>query len=463
LEHLLKAAAESVTTYLEGLRTRRVAPDPAAVLALSTFDHALPSEPRAPEAILRLLEDRASPATVASASGRFFGFVVGGSLPAALAANWLAGAWDQDAGLFALSPATAVLEEVALAWLADLFGLPKGTAGGFVTGATMANFTGLAAARQALLAKEGWDVCEQGLFGAPPIEIVVSEEVHTSVLKALSLLGLGRGRVRRLETDAQGRILKTALPHLGPRTILCLQAGNVNTGSFDPAAELVGRAQADGAWVHVDGAFGLWASVSSQKRHLVQGFSAADSFATDCHKWLNVPYDSGVALVKNGAALEAAMSSIGAVYLQRSGRREPSDYTPELSRRSRGVEVWAALLSLGRAGLEELVERCCAHAVRFSEGLRAQGWTVVNDVVLNQVLVARQTDEETKAVTAAVQSEGTCFCSGTTFKGRAAMRLSVSSWATTEDDVRVSLEAIGRCVRDPSLGRHDPSLQTPVK
>jgi glutamate/tyrosine decarboxylase-like PLP-dependent enzyme len=444
VQDLLDDAARRAGRYLEGLKDRRVTPAREAVARLAELGGPLPEEPTDPRLVLDRLDRIGSPATVASASGRFFGFVVGGSLPASLAANWLAGAWDQDAGMWTLSPATAAVEEVARGWLVDLFGLPPETAAGFVTGATMANFTGLAAARHALLAREGWNVTEQGLFGAPPIDVVVGEEVHVSVLKALSLLGLGRERVLRVPTDAKGRMRAELLPALRPRTILCLQAGNVNTGAFDPASELCPRARAAGAWVHVDGAFGLWGQVSPERADLLAGYEQADSLATDCHKWLNVPYDSGLAFVASPEALRSAMSIVGAVYLQLGAGRDPSDYTPELSRRSRGVEVWAALLSLGRSGLRGLVERTCGHATRFAQGLQDLGWTLLNEVRLNQVLVALATDEDTRRAVAAIQDEGTCFCSGTLWKGRAAMRVSVSSWATTEDDVARSLAAIKR-------------------
>jgi glutamate/tyrosine decarboxylase-like PLP-dependent enzyme len=444
VKDLLKDAAERAIQYLEGLENRRVTPTPEALIRLRELDHPLPSAPQDPASVISLLDGIGSPATVASAGGRFFGFVVGGSLPAALAANWLAGAWDQDAGLWTLSPTAATLEEVSLRWLTDLFGFPKTMAGGFVTGATMANFTALAAARHAILAREGWDVDAQGLFGAPPIDLVVGEEVHVSVLKALGLLGLGRERVSRVQTDGKGRMRPERLPKMTPRTILCLQAGNVNTGAFDPGSALCPAAHAGGAWVHVDGAFGLWARTSPRYAHLLAGYEEADSFATDCHKWLNVPYDSGIAFVTSAEALRSAMAASGAAYLMKGGGRDPADFTPELSRRSRGVEVWAALLSLGRSGLADLVDRTCRHATRFAKGLEALGWSLLNDVVLNQVLVARENDDATRRAVSAIQTEGTFFCSGTTWKGRAAMRVSVSSWATSEEDVERSLLAIGR-------------------
>ena len=325
---VLHRAAALAAEYLAGLPTRSVAPTPAALARLHSLDRPFPDGPADPTAVLEELHAVGSPATMATAGGRFFGFVVGGSLPAALAASWLAAAWDQDAGLAVLAPGAAAFEEVALRWLLDALGLPPDCAGGFVTGATMANFTALAAARQAVLRRAGWDVEADGLFGAPPIGVVVGEEVHISVLKALGLLGLGRTRVTRVPTDPLGRIRADRLPPLDDRTIVCLQAGNVNTGACDPVRDICPAAHARGAWVHVDGAFGLWAAAAPARAHLVAGIAAADSWALDAHKWLNVPYDSGVALCRDGAALRAAMATQAAYLLQGTGR-EPDEYTPD--------------------------------------------------------------------------------------------------------------------------------------
>jgi glutamate/tyrosine decarboxylase-like PLP-dependent enzyme len=443
---LLQTAAGLAADYLDDLAARAVAPTPAALEGLRALDRPLPDGPADPTAVLRELHAIASPATIASAGGRFFGFVVGGSLPAALAASWLATAWDQDAGLAVLGPGAAALEEVALHWLLEALQLPTGSAGGFVTGATMANFTALAAARHALLERVGWDVEARGLFGAPPLAVVVGEEVHVSLLKALGLLGLGRDRVVRVPTDAQGRIRADQLPTLDERTIVCLQAGNVNTGASDPVGEIAGIAHRAQAWVHVDGAFGLWAAAAPTRAHLVAGVAEADSWALDAHKWLNVPYDSGIALCRDPAALRGAMAT-AAAYLVRGAGREPDAYTPELSRRARGVEIWAALAALGRSGLADLVDRCCRHATRFAQGLRAAGYEVLNEVTLNQVLVSFGDDAATRAVIAAVQADGTCWCGGTVWHGRAAMRISISSWATTADDVEQSLAAMVRLAR----------------
>lgn len=444
MRDLLHDAAERAARYLETLDGRPVFPSAVAVERLAELGGPLPEVSSDPAEALRLLDEVAGPATVASAGGRYFGFVTGGTLPAALAAQVLAAAWDQNVAFAVMSPAAAYVEEVALSWLAELLGLPVGCAGAVVTGATMANLTGLAAARRVLLLRHGWDVERDGLFGAPPLTVVVGDEVHVSLLKALGLLGLGRERVLRVPVDGQGRMRPDALPPLDNTTILCLQAGNVNTGACDSAEELCARAQEAGAWVHVDGAFGLWAAVSPAYAHLVAGYAGADSWATDAHKYLNVPYDSGVAFCRHPEQLRGAMM-MGAAYLQLADRREPAHYGPELSRRARGVELWAALRSLGRAGVANLVERTCRHARRFAEGLEAAGHQVLNEVVLNQVLARFGDDDEvTSRVVAAVQAEGTCWAGATVWQGRAAMRLSVSSWATTEADVERSLAAIIR-------------------
>jgi glutamate/tyrosine decarboxylase-like PLP-dependent enzyme len=445
---LLHDAARRAGDYLKGLDARAAYPPPDALANLAAFDEPLPEQPGDPLETLRLLDEAGSPATVASAGGRYFGFVFGGSLPAALAANWLAGAWDQNACMVAASPVGAKLETVALRWLLEALGLPAEAGGGFVSGATMANFSGLAAARHALLKREGWDVEAQGLFGAPPITVVVGDEVHVSLLKALSLLGFGRERVVRVPVDGQGRMRAEALPAISGPAIVCLQAGNVNTGAFDPAAELCARAHAAGAWVHVDGAFGLWAAAAPARAHLAAGLAEADSWATDAHKWLNVPYDCGLVFCRGAQDLRAALSHNPAAYLVAGAAREPMEYTPEMSRRARGVEVWAALRSLGRAGLAEMVERCCRLARRFAEGLSAAGYEILNDAQLNQVLVSFGTPERTQLVVRAIQQDGTCWCGGTAWQGRTAMRISVSSWATTEADVERCLAAMVRAARE---------------
>jgi glutamate/tyrosine decarboxylase-like PLP-dependent enzyme len=444
MKHLLANAAERAARYLEGLGARPVAPPPEAVRGLAVLDQPLPEAPTSAEATLATLDEIGSPATMAMAGPRFFGFVIGGALPVTLAANWLAGAWDQNSALYNATPGTAKLEQVALGWLLDLFGLPPECGGAFVTGCTMANFSALAAARHAVLERAGWSVEADGLFGAPPITVIVGEEAHPTLLKSLGLLGLGRNRLVRVSVDGQGRMRADALPRLSGPTIVCTQAGNVNTGAFDPIDAVCDAAHAANAWVHVDGAFGLWAAASPQLAPLIKGFEHADSWATDFHKWLNVPYDSGLALVRDADALRAAMA-ITAEYLPtESPLRNPSDYTPELSRRARGIEVWAALQTLGRSGVCELIERNCRQARRFAEGLREAGYEILNDVVLNQVLASFGDRDTTLRTIAALQKEGTCWCGETVWQGKTAMRISVSSWATTDEDVERSLAAMLR-------------------
>jgi glutamate/tyrosine decarboxylase-like PLP-dependent enzyme len=440
---VLHLAADKSRRYVQDIAERRVNPSEAAVAALVELSEPFPASPSDPSEVIAKLDQIGSAATVATTGGRYFGFVNGGMVPAALAANWLAAAWNQNAALRVMSPIAAELEEIALRWVCEALGLPAACAGGLVTCATMANFTALVTARHALLARGGWDVTADGMFGAPPIEVVLGAEVHASILKALSLAGFGRKRVTVVEADSQGRMRVNKLPRLSKRTIVCIQAGNVNTGAFDPAGEICKAAKEQGAWVHVDGAFGLWARISRKYEHLTQGFEQADSWATDAHKWPNVGYDSGLAIVRDGTSLRASMG-ISADYLEPGSRREPMHHVPEASRRARGVELWAALKSLGRSGLCALIERTCAHAQRFAEGLRGGGFEVLNEVVINQVLVSFGRPEVTREVIRRVQEDGTCWCGGTVWQGKAAMRISVSSWATTENDVERSLEAIMR-------------------
>ena len=440
---LLSLGAERAIRYVDGTAERSVSPGQAELAALAGFHEPFPAEPCSPANVVQRLDALGSPATAATTGGRYFGFVNGGMVPAALAASWLSAAWNQNAALRVMSPVAAELEDVVLRWICEALDLPSDCEGGLVTCATMANFTALVAARHALLKSAGWDVTQNGMFGAPPIEVVVGAEVHASILKALSMAGFGTKRVTTVEVDGQGRMRPERFPRLSERTIVCIQAGNVNTGAFDPAEEICRIAKAQGAWVHVDGAFGLWARVSPKYASLARGFEHADSWSTDAHKWPNAGYDSGIVLVRDGAALRASLGMI-APYLEPGARREPMHHTPESSRRARGVELWATLKSLGRTGLCELVERTCAHAQQFAEGLRDAGFEVLNDVRINQVLVSFGSAEVTKEVIRRIQEEGTCWCGGTVWQGRTAMRISVSSWATTKEDVERSLEAILR-------------------
>lgn len=444
---LLADAADRAVRYLEALPKRAVGPDLSSVARLrEELAGPMPEQSCDFGSVLDALDEFGSPATMASAGPRFFGFVHGGALPVALAANWLASAWDQNAFSFTSSPVGVVVEETALRWMGSLFGLPETVAAAITTGATMANFTALAAARHRLLARLDWDVESQGLFGAPDIRVVVSAESHPTVGKALMMLGLGRDRVIKAPVDREGRIRVDAIPDLDSRTLVCSQAGNVNSGAFDPFPELVSACRAAGAWLHVDGAFGLWALASAEKRSLAVGIEGADSWVTDGHKWLNVPYDSGVAFVRDAAALRSAMS-IEAPYLPVGAPREPFHYTPETSRRARGIEIWAALRGLGREGVEAMIDRSCRHASRFAEVLSTEGYSVLNDVVLNQVVVSFGEDELNRKVVESVQNDGVCWCGPTLWQGRSAMRISVSGWATCEQDVEDSLESILRCAQ----------------
>lgn len=436
---LLLDAARRGVHYRETLSARAVAPGPEALAALSELRTALPEQGRDPSEVIALLDRVASPATVAMAGGRYFGFVNGSSLP--VASNWLATAWDQNCAMHVMSPAAATIESVALEWLLDVLRLPATSAGAFVVGATMANVTALAAARHAVLARVGWDVDNDGLFGAPSLTVVVGEEVHATVRRALGLLGLGRSRTVTLPVDRQGRMRADALPRLDGPTIVCIQAGNVNTGAVDPASEICEWAKDRGGWVHVDGAFGLWARATPTRADQANGYELADSWAIDAHKWLNVPYDCGMALVRDDAALRAAMV-MSAAYLPESGPRDPMHYSPDGSRRARAVDVWAALACQGRQGVAALVERCCLHATRIAGRLADAGHEILNDVRLNQVLVAFGDDRRTQRVIGAVQDAGVCWCGGTKWQGRDAMRISVSSWATTDEDVDLSVASI---------------------
>ena len=428
--------------------------DDRPVRAQATFDELvdalggpLPAEGREDADVVSELVAAAEPGLVGSQTGRYFGFVFGSALPASVAADWVATAWDQNAFSVVTSPAAAAAEQVAAGWMAELLGLPESVSSGFVTGAQGANTTALAAARHHVLDAAGWDVARDGLAGAPRIRVLAGAERHVTIDRSLRLLGLGTTALELVPADAQGRMradgLRAALEDGGGPTIVCAQAGNVNTGAVDSLAEISDACEAAGAWLHVDGAFGLWAAASPRFRHLTKGCERADSWATDAHKWLNVPYDCGVVFCRHPESHGEAMA-VAASYLQRADGRSPADWVPESSRRARGFAVWAALRSLGRNGVADLVERCCDHATRFAELLGAEpGVEVLNDVVLNQVLVRFGDDDETtREVVRRVQEDGTCWLGGTEWHGRAAMRISVSSFRTTPEDVERSAAAI---------------------
>lgn len=437
LDYVKKISVE----FLESLDDRPVYPREESLKQLKMFSEKLPHNPTEPTEVIAYLHKYGSASVVASAGRRYFGFVIGGSLPVSLAANWIAGAWDQNAGLGVTSPVNASIEQTASNWLTEILPVSKKATAGFVTGVTMANFSGLAAARHHILKNNGWDVEANGLFNAPPIKIIIGEEAHGSLLKALNLIGFGYNRVIKVPVDSQGRMIASDFPEADENTIVCLQAGNVNTGSFDPAADIIPAVKRKGAWVHIDGAFGLWAGASKKYSHLTNGMEEADSWATDAHKWLNVPYDSGIVLVKDSESLRAAMLMTGN-YLDQTGERVPYQFTPELSRRARAVEIWAAIKSLGKTGISELIERNCKQAEKFAIELKNAGYEILNDVVINQVLVSFGSDAVTDKVVEEIQKDGTCWMGTTTFQGKRAMRISVSSWATTDEDVNKSIEAI---------------------
>jgi glutamate/tyrosine decarboxylase-like PLP-dependent enzyme len=452
-EYLDKASAHAAR-YLRRLPDRHVGARASREELLTALQVPLPEQGDEGGDVIDLLAENAERGAVACNSPRYFGFVIGGAYPVALAADWLVSTWDQNAGIYAISPLAAVLEEVAAQWLLDLFDLPRESGVGFVTGCQMANFTCLAAARHAVLERAGWDVEADGLTGAPRIHVVASAESHITIDVALRHLGLGTRSVHRVPTDEQGRMdadaLRDVLATLEGPVIVCAQAGNVNTGAFDPLAEIGRLARERGAWLHVDGAFGLWARASARHRALADGVELADSWATDAHKWLNVPYDSGVAMVRDAAAHRAAMTSVAAYLVQTQGpERDAVDWVPEFSRRARGVPVYATLRALGRDGVQDLVERCCARARQMADALaKDDGVRILNEVALNQVLVRfGDSDELTRAVIDGVQREGTCWLGGTTWQGQGAMRISVSNWATTEDDAARSAQAIARVYR----------------
>lgn len=453
----LGEAFEHAVSYLDGLPERPVRPAADLAQLRAALGGPLPDQPQGAREVVARLAAAAGPGVIASGSGRFFGFVVGGATPAALAADWLASAWDQNAGLYVLGPAAAVVEEVAGAWAADLLGLPRQVSVGFVTGAQMANFTGLAAALHAVLARSGWDLGSAGLWGAPRVRVLAGESRHGTIDRALRFLGAGTGLIEPVAVDDQGRMRVAALAAaLDDRpAIVCAQVGNVNTGAVDPVGKISDVAHRHGAWVHVDGAFGLWAAASPRLRPLVIGVERADSWATDAHKWLNVPYDCGLVFCADPQAHRAAMGTKAGYLVHGSaGERDALDHNPEHSRRARGFAVYAALRALGRRGVADLVERTCTLARRFATQLGASpDVEVLNDVVLNQVLVRfpagsdRASDELTRTVVDRVQRDGTCWCSGTVWQGRAAMRISVSNWSTDEADVDRSVATVLDCVR----------------
>ena len=438
---LFEQAKTYAFAYIDSVYERNVFPTEEAIKALYAFDEPLPSAPGNPADIIRTLHELGSPATVAQTGGRYFGFVNGSSTPPALAAKWLADVWDQNPALYVMSPLVSQLEATCEKWLVELLGLPAGTAAGFVGGTTTANLSGLAAGRNELLNRQGWDVNSQGLFGAPALRVILGAQAHASVFKALALLGLGKARVETVPVDDQGRILADKLPELDSHCLVIAQAGNVNTGAFDPFEEICERARQANAWVHVDGAFGLWAAASPSTKPLTLGMDKADSWSVDAHKTLNVPYDCGIVLCKDREALVTTMQT-SASYLGYSDKRDGMLYAPDMSRRGRAVELWATLKYLGKEGVADLIDRLCGHARQFAGSLQAKGFRILNEVVFNQVLVGCDTPEQTQATLENIQRSGECWCGGAVCNGEPVIRISVCSWATTTADVERSVAAI---------------------
>ncbi|MCY4020316.1 MAG: pyridoxal-dependent decarboxylase [Chloroflexi bacterium] len=437
---IYRQALDHGLAYLDSLADRPAFPPATALEALHSLDEGLPDGPCETSAILRLLHEIGAPAAVAQGGGRYFGFVNGGVIPAALAARLLADVWDQNAALNIMSPIAAKLEALCETWLVDLLDLPKGSAAGFVSGTSTASLCGLLAGRNAILRRQGWDVGQRGLFGAPSIRLIMSEAVHGSVFKALAILGIGEAQIEVVAADDQGRFDARQLPQLDETSLLILQAGNVNSAAFDDFATICTAAERVEAWVHVDGAFGLWARACQATAHLTTGIELADSWSVDAHKTLNSPYDCGIVFCRDRLTLLQALQATGS-YLQFSEERDGMLYTPEMSRRARGIELWALLKALGRAGVDELVAQLCARARQFAEELARRRFRILNDVVFNQVLVACEKPELTRATLSAIQSSGECWCGGSEWRGEPVIRISVCSWATTEADVKRSVAA----------------------
>ena len=457
-KEIFEAAKLSAFEFADDTSNRRAYPAIAAINALDRFAEDLPNSTGDGLEIIRMLHAIGSPATVASTGGRYFGFVNGGAIPVALGARWLADFWDQNSALFNMSPVSSKLEDVCESWLRALFGLPPETAAGFVSGTSSAILCGLAAGRYRVFQNQGWDINKKGFRNAPSIRIVAGRHAHGAVVKAVAVLGMGIESIEWVDVDEQGRIIPGDVPELDETTILILQAGNVNSGAFDAFEILCRRANVAGAWVHVDGAFGLWAAACSTLSYLTRGVEAASSWSVDGHKTLNTPYDSGIILCRDKASLAAALQASGS-YLVYSDNRDGMLYTPEMSRRARATELWATIKYLGKSGIDELVSGLHARAVQMAGELRAEGFEVLNDIVFNQVLVACENDVITDRTIGYVQESGECWVGGAKWLQRAVVRISVCSWATTSEDISRSVEAF---VEARSRARHDAySLNDP--
>jgi glutamate/tyrosine decarboxylase-like PLP-dependent enzyme len=433
-KNLFNKAQNYALNYLDDVQQQRVFPSEQSLANLSVFDEMLPSETMDPDKILDLLHQVGSKATVAQNAGRYFGFVNGGALPITMAVSWLASVWDQNAALYVMSPIAAKLEQVCESWLIQLLGLPQHCVAGFVSGTSTATFCGLAAARYKQLQKHNWNINIQGLFGAPKLRLILGKQTHGTVVKAAALLGIGQQNIEWVDCDDQGRMDVHSLPELDESCILVLQASNVNSGAFDDFLQICGKAKQGGAWVHIDGAFGLWAAASSRFSNLCTGIELADSWSVDAHKTLNTPYDCGVILCQDSEALSEALQQKGS-YIQHSEQRDSSIYTPEMSRRARGVELWSALKYLGKTGIASLVEQLHDHAQYFAHKLREHNFNVLNEVVFNQVIICCDTNNLTQITLKNIQASGECWCGGSVWFGRHVIRISICSWHTTSADI----------------------------
>ena len=438
-KEIFEQARSYAYEYIDGIEKMDVFPSESSLENMNSFDETLPKESVSSKEIIKQLHEFGSPATIAQTGGRYFGFVNGGAVPVSLGVKWLSDIWDQCGGLYLTSPINAKLETICENWLKEIFNLPKETIAGFVSGTSMANLCGLSAARFHLLKKLDWDINENGLNGAPELRIIAHDQVHASVKKTLSMLGYGKKSIEWIPSDNQGKLILEELPKLDQSCLVLLQAGNANTGSFDNFDQVCDLANEVGAWVHIDGAFGLWAAASKSLSHLTKGMEKASSWAVDGHKTLNTPYDSGVILCKHPDALISSLQATGE-YIIYSDHRDPLLCTPELSKRSRAIELWATMKYLGRKGIDEMVTAFHLRAKQLEKGLEEIGFQIVNDVVFNQVLVASDNDEKTKQIIEYIQKSGECWLGGSTWQGKAVIRVSVCSWMTTENDIKRTIE-----------------------
>ena len=439
-KNLFNQAKDYAFQYADEINNRPVFPSDKAINDLDVFNEKMPAKTSSPEQIIQLLHDYGSPASVAQTAGRYFGFVNGGAVPVSVATKWLTDFWDQNAGLYIISPINSKLEMICEEWLKEIFNLPKETVAGFVSGTSSANLCGLVAARYRLLKNLGWDVNEDGLNGAPIIKVVAHRQVHSAIKKALAIIGFGKNSITWVDSDEQGRVMLEKIPEIDSSTLVILQAGNANTGSFDPFEEICKKANEVGAWVHIDGAFGLWAAATETLSYLTKGMELASSWAVDGHKTLNTPYDSGIVLCKDGPAMVSALQSTGE-YIIYSEKKDSMLYTPEMSKRARAIELWATMKYLGKEGINEMVTGFYLHAKQFEKDMRAHGFRIINEVVFNQVMIACENEELTKATLVNLQNSGECWCGGSTWEGEAVVRVSICSWATTAEDIQRTVNA----------------------